>query len=515
MSSRNRRLASSSSSSTAKKPSITGNQSKKMGAAKTQFSKKRVALSDITNQGNGFPSGSRAMATHSKPMVPCTSKVAKKKETSTLPTTPSLESFNGVSCIHTICTRDDHPTKVSALPLPSSMDISPCRSPCASVSLDETMSTCDSLESPKFEYLENGDVSAIESIETKANDNLYISELTQKEGKISKTNIHLDMGPNDDAFVVDVSSTDPQFFSPSVHVIYKNSLASEAKKRLSTDFMDMVQKDINANMRAILIDWLVEVSYGRLQNTRAVYVIQEITLSSYCFRDIFVTEEYRLVPETLFLTVNYIDRYLSGNSINRQQLQLLGVACMMIASLFHVSKYEEVSAPQVEEFCYVTDNTYCKDEILQMESSVLNYLKFEMTVPTTKFFLRQFVCAAEMINQVQLLQFECLANYIAELSLLEYTMLHYAPSLIAASAAFLARFILSPSRKPWDSVLGHYTLYQPSDFGNCVKALHHLYRNGGGANLPAIREKYSQHKYKFVAKKYCPASIPEEFFQDV
>ncbi|MBA0567852.1 hypothetical protein Golob_005386 [Gossypium lobatum] len=242
MSTRNRRLASSSSSSTAKKPSITGNPSKKMGAAKTQFSKKRVALSDITNQRNGFPSGSRAMVTHSKPMVrysstttfifffnvPCTSKVAKKKETSTLPTTPSLESFDGVSCINTICTRDDHPTtKVSALPLPSSMDISPCRSPCASVSLDETMSTCDSLESPRFEYLENEDVSAIESIETKANDNLYISELTQKEGKISKTNIHLEMGPNDDAFVVDVSSTDPQFFSPSVHVIYKNSRASE------------------------------------------------------------------------------------------------------------------------------------------------------------------------------------------------------------------------------------------------------------------------------------------------
>lgn len=53
--------------------------------------------------------------------------------------------------------------------------------------------------------------------------------------------------------------------------------------------MDMVQKDINASMRAILIDWLVEVSYGRLRNTRAVYVMQEITISSYCFRDIFVS----------------------------------------------------------------------------------------------------------------------------------------------------------------------------------------------------------------------------------
>lgn len=45
-----------------------------------------------------------------------------------------------------------------------------------------------------------------------------------------------------------------------------------------------------------------------------------------------VAEEYRLVPDTLYLTVNYIDRYLSGNVMNRQRLQLLGVACMMIAS---------------------------------------------------------------------------------------------------------------------------------------------------------------------------------------
>jgi cyclin A len=71
-----------------------------------------------------------------------------------------------------------------------------------------------------------------------------------------------------------------------------------------------------------------------------------------------VAEEYRLVPDTLYLTVNYIDRYLSGNEINRQRLQLLGVACMLIAA-----KYKEICAPQVEEFCYITDNTYFRDEV--------------------------------------------------------------------------------------------------------------------------------------------------------
>lgn len=234
-------------------------------------------------------------------------------------------------------------------------------------------------------------------------------------------------------------------------------------------------------MRAILIDWLVEVA-----------------------------EEYRLVPDTLYLTVNYIDRYLSGNSMDRQRLQLLGVACMMIAS-----KYEEICAPQVEEFCYITDNTYFKDEVLEMESSVLNYLKFEMTAPTPKCFLRRFVRAAQgATDEVSSMQLECLANFLAELSLIEYSMLCYAPSLVAASAIFLAKFILLPTKRPWNSTLQHYTHYQPSDLVDCVKDLHRLCCNTHNSSLPAIREKYSQHKYKHVAKKYCPPTIPPEFFQN-
>ncbi|GFP83685.1 cyclin-a1-1 [Phtheirospermum japonicum] len=245
--------------------------------------------------------------------------------------------------------------------------------------------------------------------------------------------------------------------------------------------MERVQKDINASMRAILIDWLVEV-----------------------------VEEYMLVPDTLYLTVNYIDRYLSGNLMDRQRLQFLGVACMMIAS-----KYEEICAPQVEEFCYITDNTYFKEEVLQMESNVLNYLKFEMTSPKVKCFLRRFVRAAQGLNEVYSLSLECLANYVAELSLLEYSMLCFAPSLIAASSIFLAKFILLPSKSPWDSTLHHYTLYQPYDLRDCVIALHGLCCNNQNSSLPAIREKYSQHKYKFVAKKYCPPSIPSDYFDNV
>ena len=84
------------------------------------------------------------------------------------------------------------------------------------------------------------------------------------------------------------------------------------------------QRDINATMRRILIDWLVEVA-----------------------------EEYRLESETLFLAVNYIDRFLSHVPVNRSKLQLVGVTCMLVAS-----KYEEIHPPAVDEFVYISDNTY-------------------------------------------------------------------------------------------------------------------------------------------------------------
>lgn len=70
--------------------------------------------------------------------------------------------------------------------------------------------------------------------------------------------------------------------------------------------MEKVQKDVTISMREILVDWLVEVA-----------------------------EEYRLVSDTLFLTVSYIDRFLSYRCLSRNKLQLLGVCSMLIASYAH------------------------------------------------------------------------------------------------------------------------------------------------------------------------------------
>ncbi|ONK67106.1 uncharacterized protein A4U43_C06F15770 [Asparagus officinalis] len=347
-----------------------------------------------------------------------------------------------------------------------------------SISFDESRSICYSMRSPEFEYIDSGDSLAVASLERRASNNLHISD--DSDGYEWKRDVAVPMEMSDSVIDVDENQKDPQLCSTFAHDIYEYLHIVETRTRPSTDYMERVQKDINTSMRSILIDWLVEVA-----------------------------EEYQLVSDTLYLAVNYIDRYLSGNEMNRQRLQLLGVACMLIAS-----KYEEICAPQVEEFCYITDNTYFKEEILQMEAAVLKYLKFEMTAPTTKCFLRRFVRVALRCNEVYLLDLQFLADYIAELSLLEYDMLRYPVSMVAAASVFLAKFILQPKKHPWNATLRHYTAYQPSELFECVNALHHLFSNRPGNNLPAIREKYSQHRYKFVAKKFCPPSIPSGFFQN-
>ncbi|XP_047328203.1 cyclin-A1-4 [Impatiens glandulifera] len=470
----------SSSSLSKRQASSSDNPGKIPSAANQDMAKKqRAALADMTNQRNASRNGGRTFSGSSVTAV-CPIKTANSKKIISS-SSAKLGNVERKPTLAVSVTRNSTPFTRSGdelvVPLKSvNMDISPSHSE-GSVSLDETMSTCDSLKSPDIEYLDNDshDSSLIDSIERKTCNKLHISDDMEISGNQYKK--------EDDDKVADIDNDfiDPQLCATLACDIYKHLRASEMKKRPTTDFMEKVQKDVNASMRGILIDWLIEVS-----------------------------EEYRLVPDTLYLTINYIDRYLSGNVMDRHRLQLLGVSCMMIAA-----KYEEISAPQVEEFCYITDNTYFKDEVLQMESSVLNYLKFEMTAPTIKCFLRRFVRVSLSVDEAASMQFECLANYLAELSLIEYNMLCYAPSLIAASAIFLARYMFNPSKRPWNTTLRHYTLYQPIDLHECVKALHRLCNGSNSSSLPAVREKYSQHKYKFVAKKYCPPSIPEEYFQNV
>ena len=113
------------------------------------------------------------------------------------------------------------------------------------------------------------------------------------------------------------------------------------------------QNDVNEKMRGILVDWIIEVHL-----------------------------KFKLLPETLFLTVSLIDRYLEKTQIMRTKLQLVAVSAMLIAS-----KYEEIYAPEVRDFVFITDNAYTREEILAMEMSILTTLQFSITTPSAYRFL--------------------------------------------------------------------------------------------------------------------------------
>ncbi|XP_076937866.1 cyclin-A2-1-like [Bidens hawaiensis] len=276
---------------------------------------------------------------------------------------------------------------------------------------------------------------------------------------------------------IDSDKKDPQKYSLYVCEIYSNLRVAELIHRPRFDFMETVQKDVTQSMRGVLVDWLVEVSV-----------------------------EYKLEPETLYLTVHLIDMFLSKNYIERQKLQLLGITCMLIAS-----KYEETIAPCVDEFCFITDNTYTKSEVIKMESQVLNDINFHLSAPTTQKFLRRFIRAAQASHQSPSRELECLATYLAELTLIDYNFLVFVPSNIAAAAVFLARWMLDQSSHPWNYTLEHYTNYKPSDLKNTVCALHGLHLSDATSPLTVIRSKYKQDKYSSVAS--LPSrELPETLF---
>lgn len=250
--------------------------------------------------------------------------------------------------------------------------------------------------------------------------------------------------------------------------------------------METVQRDMTPYMRSVLVDWIVEVA-----------------------------DEYNVCTETLYLTVNYIDRFLSKRPVTRNQLQLVGVTCMRLAA-----KFEEIYPPELEKFTYITDQACTKEQIIAAEGEILDALAFELAVPTAKVFLQRFLRAAHHATRTEYRFLEALSRYILELSLMDYTMLTFLPSMAAASALFLARLMLAnlPSNEPpvilWTPTLERYAFYTALELRACVKHLHRLMMYALEQNrLPAIHEKYSQRRWHHVSRIAHLDSISESVFE--
>lgn len=228
------------------------------------------------------------------------------------------------------------------------------------------------------------------------------------------------------------------------------------------------QPDINNSMRAILVDWLVEVG-----------------------------EEYKLQNETLHLAVNYIDRFLSSMSVLRGKLQLVGTAAMLLAS-----KFEEIYPPEVAEFVYITDDTYTKKQVLRMEHLVLKVLSFDLAAPTVNQFLTQYFLHQQPSN----CKVESLAMFLGELSLIDADpYLKYLPSVIAGAAFHLALYTVTG--QSWPESLAQKTGYSLETLKPCLLDLHQTYLRAPQHAQQSVREKYKHSKYHGVSLLIPPETL--------
>ncbi|THH19624.1 hypothetical protein EW146_g1582 [Bondarzewia mesenterica] len=218
----------------------------------------------------------------------------------------------------------------------------------------------------------------------------------------------------------DEDDGDPLMVSEYVVEIFEYLKEVEQTMMPNPNYMDN-QKDLAWKMRGILTDWLIQVHM-----------------------------RFRLLPETLFLAVNTIDRFLTARVVSLAKLQLVGITCMFIAS-----KVEEVVAPSANNFLFCADSSYTEEEILQAEKYILKTLEWNMNCPNPINFLRR-VSKADGYN----VQVRTLGKYLLEIQAVEWRLVGTPPSLLAAASIWLARLILG--RDGWTPNLAHYSSYPES-----------------------------------------------------
>ncbi|CAK4032089.1 G2 mitotic-specific cyclin-B [Lecanosticta acicola] len=249
---------------------------------------------------------------------------------------------------------------------------------------------------------------------------------------------------------------DPLMVAEYVHEIFDYMRELEITTMANPDYMND-QGELEWKMRGILVDWLLEV------HTR-----------------------FRLLPETLFLAVNIIDRFLSCKVVQLDRLQLVGVTAMFIAS-----KYEEVLSPHVQNFVHVADDGFKDTEILSAERFILATLDYDLSYPNPMNFLRR-ISKADNYD----IQTRTLGKYLLEIGCLDHRFLAYPPSQVAAAAMYLARLALE--RGPWDATLSKYAGYTEREIQPVFKLMVDYLHS------PVMHEAFFR---KYASKKFLKASI--------
>ncbi|TRM64774.1 cyclin-like protein [Schizophyllum amplum] len=219
------------------------------------------------------------------------------------------------------------------------------------------------------------------------------------------------------ATFTDVDPEDDNMVSEYASEIFEYMSELEEELMPVADYMDG-QNEITWAMRQTLIDWLLQVHL-----------------------------RYHLMPETLWIATNLIDRFLSKRVVSMVKLQLVGITAMFIAA-----KYEEILAPSVDEFVFMTEKGYKKEEILKGERIVLQTLDFKVSHYCSPYSWMRRISRADDYD----IQTRTLSKFLIEITLLDHRFVRVKPSLIAAVGMYCARKMLGGD---WNEAFVYHSGY--------------------------------------------------------
>ncbi|KAI7905419.1 cyclin-like protein [Cokeromyces recurvatus] len=251
---------------------------------------------------------------------------------------------------------------------------------------------------------------------------------------------------------------DPMLVVEYASDIYGYFYDTEISKDIDPNYADEQQTEVTWKMRGVLIDWVIEIHYL-----------------------------FGLLPETLYLAVNIIDRFLSQRTVALGKLQLVGVTSLYIAA-----KFEETFCPSLQDFLFITDFAVSKENVLKAERYILEVLGYQLCFPNPMNFLRRLYTEDEHCD----VNTRTLAKYFLEVGCVNHTLLSIRPSKLAAASLWLAKKMLSKGK--WTSNLTKISGYSPEETRPVVENLLHY------LSQPVMHDAFFR---KWSAKRYSKASI--------
>ncbi|KAI9736184.1 MAG: hypothetical protein M1834_001069 [Cirrosporium novae-zelandiae] len=280
-----------------------------------------------------------------------------------------------------------------------------------------------------------------------------VNQKIEKELALAKQLIEATKTPEE----IEDESWDTSMVAEYGDEIFDYMRTLEKKMLPNAHYMDN-QAEITWSMRSVLMDWLVQVHH-----------------------------RFNLLPETLFLCVNYIDRFLSCKIVSLGKLQLVGATAIFIAA-----KYEEINCPSVQEIVYMVDGSYAVDELLKAERFMLSMLQFELGWPGPMSFLRRISKADDYD-----LETRTLAKYFLEITIMDERFVGSPPSFTSAGAHCLARLMLR--KGCWSAAHVYYSGYTYSQLYKLVSLMLECCENPQ-KHHSAVYEKFMDKRYKCAAR---------------